>query len=476
MRRPLARQQLDRERVTAARPQDPLGRRRAVAGIGVRGETPHQLRRRVRREGVELHRAQRRYTRVRRERRGSVRDPELARPAREDQQQACTADLAGHDVQNGGAGVVRRMYVIHDQDHGALVARGGDRLEERVGEPQWRHFRSPIHRLGNAREDVENLGRDPRQLAQRVRLRAPDRALHGELANQLAQHRERQLALGGIGLRPRHDRAFHLTRRREGVGECRLTDAGVARQHDDPRIAVPHLEPAVVQRSELPLAADERLRLEALLQGLARCRGLGTGDRRLALSQEGGDPDEVAAWLRSELFGEQRGEAAVDFQRVRAVAGPGPRLHETADGVFREGIEIVQRLRMAFDGGEVADAPTGVHLPDQAVAHPRRQLGAPLILPLLERDRAGDLEAVEERPADLHVARLEMRHVRVHHARREGDRRLLYLHVLRPHFRLEDGDRLCQGMTGAGRGRVGRPQVRPVSWQLTPRLQPGASM
>src|SRR2546429_382528 len=87
---------------------------------------------------------------------------------------------------------------------------------------------------------------------------------------------------------------------------------------------------------------------------LARCRGLGTGDRRLALSQEGGDPDEVAAWLRSELFGEQRGEAAVDFQRVRAVAGPGPRLHETADGVFREGIEIVQRLRMAFDGGEVA--------------------------------------------------------------------------------------------------------------------------
>src|SRR5438128_1994324 len=113
------------------------------------------------------------------------------------------------------------------------------------------------------------------------------------------------------------------------------------------------------------------------ISGVMRASSLNTSGSALLIARC------TASWRTSSLSTELRGEAPVDLQRIGAVAGPGPRLHEAADGVLRQGIEIVKRLRVALDRREVADATPGVHLPDQAVAHPGRQLGAPFVLPLL---------------------------------------------------------------------------------------------
>src|SRR5207249_5485292 len=85
------------------------------------------------------------------------------------------------------------------------------------------------------------------------------------------------------------------------------------------------------------------------------------------------------------------------------------------------------------------------------------ELGAPLVLPLLEPHRAGDLEAVEERAANLRLAAVEAAHVRVHGARNEGDRRALHDQMLASDLLLQDREGLSQRVPGAGRRHV-RPQ------------------
>ena len=117
---------------------------------------------------------------------------------------------------------------------------------------------------------------------------------------------------------------------------------------------------------------------------------------------------------------------------------------------------------MPLHGGEGAHAPAGVHLPHQTVPHARHELGASLVLPVLERHGSGDLEAVEKRPTNLHVARLERVQVHVHHPRGESERRPLHEHVLVADLRLEDRDRLRQRVTRAGCRCVGPEQLDEV--------------
>ena len=176
--------------------------------------------------------------------------------------------LARDDVQDGRAGVVGGVNVIHHQHQRTLLRPRLHRLEERVGEPQRNDLRRPLHGLGYAGKRTEDLGRDARQLAQRFRIRAADRPLQRELLDELGQHGERQLALRVVRLGARDGGAFHLTGRDERVGQRRLPHAGIAHHHYDARRTPPHLEPRVVQTRKLPLAADQRLRLEPSLAPL----------------------------------------------------------------------------------------------------------------------------------------------------------------------------------------------------------------
>src|SRR5207248_7372629 len=95
--------------------------------------------------------------------------------------------------------------------------------------------------------------------------RPPDRPLQRELFDQLSEHPEGELALRVVRLGARNRRAFHLTRRYEGVGERRLAHTRVAEQHGDAWLPPSHLQPGVVQAGELALSADQPLRFEAPL-------------------------------------------------------------------------------------------------------------------------------------------------------------------------------------------------------------------
>ena len=148
------------------------------------------------------------------------------------------------------------MNVVHHEDQRALVRRRLDGLEKRAGEPQRDDLGRPLDGLGHSRKDIEELGRHARQLAQRLGLGPADRPLERELLDQLGEDRERQFPLGVVCLGARHHGALHLTRRHEGIGERRLADPRVAREHDDPRHPAPHFEPRVVQLRERLLAAD----------------------------------------------------------------------------------------------------------------------------------------------------------------------------------------------------------------------------
>src|SRR6266571_3041205 len=238
------------------------------------------------------------------------------------------------------------------------------------------------------------------------------------------------------------------------------------------RATTAHLEPHIVQLRELLLAADQRLRLEAALVPLGDPARLGRPRRCApALPQQARDPRQVGTGLRAKLLRQAGLEAAVHLERVAAVAHPRARLHQPTHGVLRQGIEVEQDLRVALDRGEIADAATGVHLPHQTIPDSGHELGAPLVLPLLEGDRTGDLEAVQEGAADLRLARLEPPDIRVHGVVGKGDGRPLHLQVLAAHLLLHDRERLRQRVPRPIRRRVGPQQVHQVvAGELLPRL------
>ena len=126
---------------------------------------------------------------------------------------------------------------------------------------------------------------------------------------------------------------------------------------------------------------------------------------------------------------------------------------------------------MPLDDGEVADAAPGVHLPDETIPDVRHELGAPLVLPLLEQHCPRHVEAVEERAADLHVARVEPSHVCVHDVLGERDGRPLHLEVLAADLRLDHRQRLSQGVPRAMRRGVRPQQIHQVvTRELLPRF------
>ena len=126
---------------------------------------------------------------------------------------------------------------------------------------------------------------------------------------------------------------------------------------------------------------------------------------------------------------------------------------------------------MPFHRREVADAPPGVHLPDETIPDARHELGAPLVLPLLERHRARHVEPLEERPPDLHVGRVEPPQVRIHRFVGERDGRPLHLQVLAADLLLDDRQCLSERMPRQMRWRVGPQQVHQiVARELLPRL------
>src|SRR5439155_749939 len=144
---------------------------------------------------------------------------------------------------------------------------------------------------------------------------------------------------------------------------------------------------------------------------LSACALVGTGRRSATLPQQVRHTYQVRARLRSQLLAQSLLESGIGFERVGAVADPGARLHQAADRVFGQGIELVQHLGVPLHRGEIADAAPGVHLLHQAVADPRAKPRPPLVRPLLEPGRGGPLEAVEKRSPDLQVAGIQMRHV-----------------------------------------------------------------
>src|SRR6185295_8288255 len=221
----------------------------------------------------------------------------------------------------------------------------------------------------------------------------------------------------------RDHRALHLTGRHERVGERGLSHAGVAERGDDARLLASHLEPCVVQTGELALATDQRFRLEAPFLALRYLPGFrGPGRRAPALAQQVRDPYQVGARLRSQLVRQPGLEAAVDLEGVAAIAHPRPRLHDAAHRILGQGVELEQQLRMPLDGLEISDPTPVVHLPDEGIADPWHQLGAPLVLPLLKLHGSRYLESVQELTSDLGLSGVQPARVHLHRTRNERPR------------------------------------------------------
>ena len=254
-----------------------------------------------------------------------------------------------------------------------------------------------------------------------------------------------------------------MTGRHERVGQRRLAHAGIAEQHDDLRLAAADPEPGVIQRRKLALAPDQRLGLEPSLAPLRYLSGTcGSGHRAAALAEQVGDPLQIRARLGPELLDEARLETIVDLEGVTAVAHPRPRLHHAAHAILRQRVELEQYLGVLLYRFEVADSASRVHLPHETVADPGHQLGAPLVLPLLELHGARHIEALQELAADGGVGCVEPGHVRMYRVRGEGDRRALHKDVLPADLLLEDRQRLGQRVPRPRRGHARPEQVHQI--------------
>ena len=112
---------------------------------------------------------------------------------------------------------------------------------------------------------------------------------------------------------------------------------------------------------------------------------------------------------------------------------------------------------MLLDGGEIADAARGIHLPYQTIPHLRGEARAEFILPFLERPRRRDLETVEEGTVDAHVAGAQMVDVNVNPARGQTDGGTLNHHGLARDLCLDDRQTLGERVIGELRRGL-RPQ------------------
>ena len=309
-------------------------------------------------------------------------------------------------MQDARRRIVRRVNVVHDEQQRAFFGRRCDRLQERVGQSQRGNIGRPVHRLRHARKRLKDLGADPRQLAQRFRVRRTDRPLRRQLAYQLGEDGERQLALGVVGLCTGDNASLHLTSGGEGVGERRLAHAGVPGEDDDAGGTAPHVHPGVVQAAELALTTDEKLAFESPLRRLRLLGDARPGRRPPSLPEEVGHTQQVGGGLGGEFLGEQGLIPGERLERIAPVADERPSFHQAPDGILAGGVEIVQHLGAPLHRLEIPDPARAVHLADQRVAKPRRQPGLPLVLPLLEGARLGDLESLEEAPAHLETVGL----------------------------------------------------------------------
>src|SRR2546425_10684635 len=112
---------------------------------------------------------------------------------------------------------------------------------------------------------------------------------------------------------------------------------------------------------------------------------------------------------------------------------------------------------MPFDRREIGDAARGVHLPHETIANLRDQPRAKLVLPLLERSRRRNLEAIEEGTVDAHIAGRQMVGVDVNPTRRQANRGALNHDRLAGDLRFDYRETLCEGVISKTRGRL-RPQ------------------
>src|SRR5207249_12314447 len=208
-----------------------------------------------------------------------------------------------------------------------------------------------------------------RQFTQRLRIRAANRTLGRQLLHELAQYRKRQLPLRIIGLRSRDNRTIHLTARRERVDERRLAHTRIARDDDYARQLAPGIDPGVVQDAELALASDERLGLKPavspLRRGASRSR---TRGRSPAIAQQICHANQFGPGLRAEFVGQLCLVPRERLERAAAIARPCPRLHDSANPLFRERVELLQASGVALYRREGANPPRGVHLPHEAIA------------------------------------------------------------------------------------------------------------
>ncbi len=154
--------------------------------------------------------------------------------------------------------------------------------------------------------------------------------------------------------------------------------------------------------------------------------------------------------------------AAENLERVGAISDPGPRLHQPADRIFQQRIEIEEHLRVTLHRRIVSDAAAAIHVLDQAIPETRLELGGPLVLPVLEGARTGNLEAVQESPLDLRLRVIEVVGVDIDSALSERDRGLLDLHGVAAELGLEDRDPLREGMPAQPRRGVGPEEVHQI--------------
>src|SRR5439155_4117007 len=171
---------------------------------------------------------------------------------------------------------------------------------------------------------------------------------------------------------PRDDGAVHLTAGRERVDQRRLSDAGIAGHDNDARALAPGLEPRVVEHAKLALASNQRLRLEPSICALRWIAGRGGPSRgATTVAQQIGHADQFGSRLRPQLLRELGFIARKRLERAAPIARPGPRLHNPANALLGERIEILQACGMLLDGGEITDATRGIHLPHEAIANLR---------------------------------------------------------------------------------------------------------
>src|SRR5207244_2387735 len=197
-----------------------------------------------------------------------------------------------------------------------------------------------------------------------------------------------------------------------------------------------------------------------------------TARRPTTIAQQIRHANQLGPGLRAQLLGKPSLITCERLEGAAPVTGPRSRLHDPANSLFGERVELLQPRRMALHSREVADAPGGIHLAHEAIADLGTQARAILVLPLLERSGRRDFKAVEEGSADLRVAGAQVTDVGVNPAGRQTYRRALDHDRLARNLGFDDGEPLSKGMIRVLRRRV-RPQKigEIISREALPGLQ-----